>query len=215
MSDEQWERVQDKFYASFPITDEMAGRDCLFPREQKEKEELINKVKKTKKFRIKPKKDTSQTKLKSFFAQKTNKDGYPMQHCRYHPELKEYIYVPPGYGGPPCVLGQKPALFEAFCHHCRLAPCLTDAYHYDASNYAKDLTKDSKADAPNSVVRAGTAVFLQKKHCKLFKKRYNKKMPLLTCIHEHVSFWSHGCGPSSDEESDSSCNYESSEEAEF
>ena len=210
MSDEQWERVQDKFYASFPITDEMAGRDRLFPKEQKEEEERLHRAKKTKKFRIRPKKDTSQTKLKSFFSQKTNKDGYPLHHCRYHPELKVYIYVPPGYGEQ-SILEQKP-VFENFCHHCMLAPCLTETYHYNASNYAKEMTKDPKADVPNSMLRAGTEVFLQKIHCKLFKKRYSKKMPVLTCVKEHVTFWSHGCGLSSDEESDSG---ESTEEAEL
>jgi hypothetical protein len=217
MSDAKWEGVKDKFYASFPITDEKVEWELLFSKEQKEKEERhererLNMLKRRKKFKIKPKKDTSQTKMKAFFAQKTNKDGYPMHHCRYHPELKEHIYVPPGYGRP-CIRGIKPALFEAFCHHCMLAPCVTEHYHYDASQYAIDMTKDLKVDVPNSVLRAGTAVFLQKKHCKLFKQRYSKKMPVLTCINEHVSFWSHGCDPSSDEESDDGCDPSSDEES--
>jgi TatA/E family protein of Tat protein translocase len=181
--------------------------------EQKEKEERINKVKKHKKFRLLSKKDTSQKKLHNFFSQKTNKDGYPLHHCRYHPELKEYIYIPPGYGRP-YDSNRQPALFESFCNHCMLAPCLTDHLHYDAQKYAKDMAKkDAKVDVPNSELRASTAVFLQTKHCKLFKKRYSKKLPILTCINEHVKFFSHGCGLSSDEESDS--DSESENEAEL
>jgi hypothetical protein len=33
------------------------------------------------------KKDRSQTKLKKFFEVKKNSEGYPMQHCKYHPVL--------------------------------------------------------------------------------------------------------------------------------
>ena len=108
MSDEQWEELQEKFYTKQPITKEREEWDRLFSKaalekqerqkEEKKKEEKARKKRARMKIRAQQRReDKSQTKLTTFFAKKTNEDGYPLKHCKYHPDFKRHIYVPPGY----------------------------------------------------------------------------------------------------------------------
>jgi hypothetical protein len=131
------------------------------------------------------KKDRSQTKLKKFFEVKKNSEGYPMQHCKYHPVLKEYVYFPPDYGKNGSARYPD---FKRFCNNCRLCPCIANETYYDAWDYAKAV-KEKTVDGKNmskEEVRADTQVWLMKQHCKLLKTRYGKKKPVPACIRDLV-----------------------------
>jgi hypothetical protein len=126
-----------------------------------------------------------QTKLKQFFKPKTNNDGYPMRFCRYHPILDTNVFCPPGYG-----IGHKhkqDVFMQHFCLDCMLSPCITKEYYNQAWDFSYQMTRHAAGTISNAVVRTETAVFLQKEHCKLFKKRYGKKKQIPGCIVRHTA----------------------------
>ena len=186
--DEHWEDVLENFYGSEAEPEESATWDRLFKKNaDKEEQKMKPKKKKTKvKVKKEPKHSRGQTKLPSFFATKTNDDGYPMHHCKFHPELQRHVYIPPDYGCEKHHL-RKPDLFGRFCYHCMLSPCVAEHYHYEAFEFSVKMAKSSKYKTLKSVVRRETELFLQKKHCKLFKKRFSKKREVLKCIRNHVA----------------------------
>ena len=202
MSDEQWEELQEKFYTKQPITREREEWDRLFSkealekherqREEKKKEEKTRKKKARMKIRAQQRReDKSQTKLTAFFAKKTNDDGFPLKHCKYHPDFKRHIYVPPGYGRTPQSTSakdpsEKKGVFCEFCCHCLLSPCVAERFFDEAWDLSSNICKESKRTLRNFVIREQLTVFLQKKHDKLFKKRYSKKRPVLACIRRCV-----------------------------
>ena len=190
LSDKQWDCIENKLFAE---REERWARNSQLldgkkPANNNKKTSKGPSVPRKKKSRMKIKLkrvDPMQMKIKTFFLTKNNDDGYPLHLCKYHPALKEYVYVPPGYLGEG-LLRQKWD-HTKFCNHCRLAPCVTEQHYYDAFSHSYNMTKNSKTKIPNSVIRTETAEKLQKIHCKWFKKRYSKKRPVLTCILRHVN----------------------------
>ena len=119
-----------------------------------------------------------------FFKPKTNQDGYPMSHCRLHPALQTQVYCPPGYGN--SHKSNQELFLKHFCLHCMLSPCITEEYSGKACSFSYDMTSNSNHKVSNAVVRSETAIFLQKEHCKLFKRRYGKNKEIPLCIWNHV-----------------------------
>ena len=199
MSDDQRDEFQDKFYASLPMTDARAEWDRLFcqpvskDQPKKSGRKACAKKKSTKR-------KARQTKIKKFFKPELNDDGYPISQCRYHPDLQKHVYAPVDYGNNHL---SNEKIFKDLCHHCMLSPCIVQEHYYDAWSLSWNKSRNSKEKLANSTIRAEIQEFLQKKHCKWFKKCYSKKRPVPGCIKKHVAQELHVYGYNETDEDDS------------
>lgn len=125
----------------------------------------------------KKRKPNPQTKLKNFFQQKENDDGYPMKFCAYEPLEERFVYRPPGYG----VGGRQT---PRHCCSCHLKPCVVDEYRSETNECFFDLQITKKT--PGWQAQEKTSVFLHKKYCKAIKRRYLKKLKPPQCIVDRI-----------------------------
>ena len=155
-----------------------------------------------KKWTSKKKKPDPQPKINKVFAQKMNKDGFPMRFCKYRPEVGDFVYAPPGYGE----ITAKKRLSCDFCHHCQLAPCLTEEFL--GETHDKAIRLELYEDKEPQEVRRIIAEELQRKHCKLFKHRYNKRIKNRRCIEQYVHSWFPDDCVETDDESQPDTSYQ-------
>ena len=217
LSDKEWEKVEDKFYETLPISEakmELELRTANQAKIDQAKKAKPKKKKSRMKIKKDPKDDPKQPKLTAFFLLKKNEEGYPLHLCKYNKELREHVYAPRGYQDLSML---RKGAQQGFCHHCRLEPCVTEQHYYDAYGHARKMAKESEKLPSKTEVRAETAVVLQKIHCKWMKKRYSKKKPILTCIKQHVNnvLINPGYSESDLSSEDSSDSSDSEEEAEL
>jgi hypothetical protein len=133
------------------------------------------------------KKKNPQPKVKDIFPAKENEDGYPMKHCQYEPLEGRLVYRPSKYGSN---FEEKNRIARAtvcHCTSCHLKPCICDEFFEEAADtWAKTVITEDK---PFSVGSQAVTEFLNKKYCKVFKRRYSKKHKPPDCITRHVLAW--------------------------
>lgn len=193
MTEAERSRAMDRYYnAEHPMTADKEEWFSRFSDTQTSKQPCPPR---RKKWTSKKKKPNPQPKINKVFAQKLNKDGFPMRFCKYQPEVGDFVYAPPGYGE---ISAQK-RLGCDFCHHCQLAPCLTQEFLGETHDKAIRLELYEDKEPPE--VRKIIAEDLQRKHCKLFKHRYNKRTKNRRCIEKYVNSWFADDGVETDDES--------------
>lgn len=173
LNDDEREKYRDLIYAAEPMTAESefyhAVRHANDPRPQdKDKKKKVTRKKK---------KGKQQKKIRTFFKQKENEDGYPLKHCTYEPSEKRQVYRPPGYGDN---MDQK----LPHCCDCHLKPCVATVFYDESEAFLTDLHHDKGQTIPAAQI--ATTVFLHKKYCKVIKRRYLKKLQPPKCVTEVV-----------------------------
>lgn len=196
MSDKQWDDAMDRFYDSFPMTKERAQWYDLFhpsggnkkaasPLRKKKplssKKTAQSKTKKT--IPAKKNKAIQQPKKSNPFAEKKNKQGFPMKFCKFQPEVGEFVYIPPSYGGK----AAEKDLTIRWCRHCKLSPCVTVEYYTEMCKKGSDMENYDEVEPAD--IRVAISEELQKRHCKLFQKRYTKRTKPVECVTKFVEWW--------------------------
>ena len=185
MSDEVRDAADARHWDRQPRTKEDDDLDRLTA--LLESRTTTNKVPPRNKPRKKKKTKGKQTKMKQYFKDKQNEDGYPQKHCKFEPLEGRKVYRPPGHGtrfvarsivGDLCTMDH--------CCSCHLKPCLVKEFSEECFNVCFSLDADG---ASNAETQAAVTAYLQKQYCRLFKFRYNKKHPPLSCVVNFVQKW--------------------------
>jgi len=143
------------------------------------------------------KKKNPQPKIKTFFKEIMNDDGYPMKHCEYEPLVGYPVYRPPKYQIP-----NDRLIPNYHCMDCGLKPCITEGFEQEAYDLRRRLVHNegvSTTEAHHEVLD-----FWTEKHRLLMKKRKSKKNKPTKCM-LHVAGYRYG---PSDVEEDSSSSEE-------
>ena len=138
--------------------------------------------------------------IKKFFDVKLNHQGFPIHMCKYVPEEGDFMYHPPGY-----LDGIPRYMRTEYCTHCKLPSCLYDSNFDEICDISNHMAV--REDKQPWEIRLKVKEHLTKMHCKLFKRRYYKKMVPPFCVQEKVDRYE------PDDSSDDGISEE--EEAEF
>jgi hypothetical protein len=193
MSEEDRYRAMGKYYDSQPMTKDKEEWYSRFSSVGDDSND--NGKPKRKKAVSKKKKPNPQPKINKVFEQKKNRDGYLMRHCKFQPEVGDFVYVPPKYGD----ISAKKKLSCDFCCHCQLSPCLTQEFL--GETHDKAIRLELYGDKEPTEIRQIISEDLQRKHCKLFKRRYNRRTKSQRCIEKYVNSWFADDGIDTDDES--------------
>ena len=121
-----------------------------------------------------------QRKIKSFFKDATNEDGYPLKHCEYEPEEGKMVYRPPNYGEE-----YDSRLPRHHCECCHLKPCILVVHGKGATDACFQLDRKDDSASAEKIVAEGEK-FLMRKYCKYMKIRYSKKVPIPDCVQDRI-----------------------------
>ena len=152
--------------------------------------------------RRKPRRKNPQRKIKNYFKDATNEDGYPLKHCEYEPEEGKMVYRPPNYGDE-----YDSRLPRHHCECCHLKPCILVVHGKGASDACFQLDRKDDSASAEKIVAEGEKFFMRK-YCKYMKIRYSKKVPIPDCAQDRIDDflyeWRLDKEDSSDEDSDGS-----------
>ena len=187
-AEEERDAAQSRLYASQkPTAESIYYYKCL----DAMNEEKMEKARRDQKVAIakapakkKPAKKSNpnpQPKVKKYFNDKENEDGYPMKFCTFEPKEARFVYRPPGYPKP------EHQYKAEHCCSCHLKPCITEVHGLDAQDHMNELHLEKKKTLLASE-EAGI-VLLHKLYCKLIKRRYLKKLQAPQCIMERVKVY--------------------------
>jgi hypothetical protein len=115
--------------------------------------------------------------------QNINKEGYPMEMCKYQPGVDDFVFVPPLYEQHPETVTYDHADFRKFCCHCKLKPCITVGYAgeaYDATDHMRFF--DGPIHFGKLDMRDAVGDFLNRAHGKLFDRQVSYRSLGLPCV---------------------------------
>ena len=106
-----------------------------------------------------------------------------MKHCYYEPSIRDYIYIPPGYG---CCNRNKLVIIDTgFCSYCCLKPCIVNEHFEDLSR--EGATYEITEGLPNDGVRRKLYLFVHGLFEKYFGKRHTKAMVVPQCVDNYIN----------------------------
>lgn len=146
------------------------------------------------------KKRNPQTKLKTYFAPKTNSAGYPMKHCKYQPDEGDFMYQPPWYGQRYAQDPRSDGIRPVYCRHCKLCPCLAREHQHEMTSLGHHL--DVYQNKQPHEIREALAYQLEMQRRLAFKLNCSAPMSQTQCVTDFVHFWYADVEDSGDEFSD-------------
>ena len=141
----------------------------------------------------KKKKKNPQTKLDKFFKPKTtgkatkvpatNFQGFKKSLCRFEPTIKDYVYIPKGYGH----LHKKNYYYggeeATFCQYCNLAPCIVREHADDIKRHRQSAMLEDPA-----TMRMKLFKYVRDLMEGYFGKRYMKRIKPPLCVSQRIDW---------------------------
>lgn len=120
------------------------------------------------------------------YPDRKNKQGYPLNQCRFEPDVKDFVFVPMNYG--------NNTMFDysvktKFCKHCMLRPCITVEYNDEVSKICSDMWSDDNQNYGTFDLRDAVYDHLARSHCVLFQKQFIWNDVDLPCVSQYLE-WS-------------------------
>lgn len=149
--------------------------------------------------KIKPKKRNQEKKLRTYFPQKKNHQGFPMKDCKFQPSEGAYMYQPWWYGQSyatdPATEGMPPV----YCKHCKLSPCLAVESESNLSGLGIHMLEEHR-QSPRWV-RNDIAHRLEMKRRRVFQlDLFRGPMVHTQCVKDFCNIWFPDVEKESDEE---------------
>ena len=147
-------------------------------------------------------------------------DRQPLHFCVYRKEVRDYVFLPPGYGKR--YYNQHKHSNPPFCKKCRLQPCLNAEYASEIYGEGHKLATYIDANIKDALSEKGQAIRndkisnnlrnrVRKIMEKLYGKEYAEKKGIPRCVWEKINYAFPGSeyfSSNSDEDSDTDSDNE-------